>query len=160
MIGGYIMNGEICMMLPGKEGAMIKVPCEPKKPLSFKKKENELMEDYIDVIIGNYTILNMEHNESLDKIQGLGGKECLFEGYRRLSFDGAYSKSGNKVGIVLLSPNKIVHPHAVRMEFYCTTIEAKYEALIQGMILAHEMKVEHIIVTRDSELVKNGSRNA
>ena len=27
MIGGYIMNEDNCMMLPGKEGAMIKVPC-------------------------------------------------------------------------------------------------------------------------------------
>ena len=26
MIGGYIMNNGSCMMLPGKEGAMIKVP--------------------------------------------------------------------------------------------------------------------------------------
>jgi hypothetical protein len=30
MIGGYIMNDGSCMMLPGKEGAMIKVPREPK----------------------------------------------------------------------------------------------------------------------------------
>jgi hypothetical protein len=49
MIGGYIMNDGSCMMLPGKEGAMIKVPREPRKPFSFKKKDNELMEDYIDV---------------------------------------------------------------------------------------------------------------
>jgi hypothetical protein len=43
------MNDGSCMMLPGKEGAMIKVPREPRKPFSFKKKDNELMEDYIDV---------------------------------------------------------------------------------------------------------------
>jgi hypothetical protein len=74
MIGGYIMNDRSCMMLPGKEGEMIKVPCVPRKLFSFKNKGNELMEDYMDVGIGNYTILDMEHNEILERIQGLGGQ--------------------------------------------------------------------------------------
>jgi hypothetical protein len=65
MIGGYIMNDESCMMISGKEGEMIKVPREPKKTFSFKKKDNEFMEDCIDVRIGNYAILDMEHNEIL-----------------------------------------------------------------------------------------------
>jgi ribonuclease HI len=155
MIGGYIMNDGSCMMLPGKEGAMIKVPREPRKPFSFKKKDNELMEDYIDVGIGNYVILDMEHNEILEQVQDMENQECLFEGYWRMSFDGACSNSGNGVGIVLMSPNKVVHPHAIRLEFSCTNNEAEYEALIQGMILAQEMKIEHLIVTGDSELVIN-----
>jgi hypothetical protein len=62
MIVGYITNDGSCMMLPRKEGAIIKVTREPRKPFSFKKKDNELMEDYIDVGIGNYVILDMEHN--------------------------------------------------------------------------------------------------
>jgi hypothetical protein len=54
------------MMLPGKEGEMIKVPCETRKLFSYKKKDNELMEDYIDVEIRNYAILDMEHGEILE----------------------------------------------------------------------------------------------
>jgi hypothetical protein len=103
---------------------------------SFKKKDNELMENHIDDKIGNYVILDMEHNEILEKVQGLGNQECLFEGYWRMSFDGACSKYGNGVGIVLLIPNKTMHSHAIRMEFSCTNNEAGYEALIQRMILA------------------------
>jgi ribonuclease HI len=72
-----------------------------------------------------------------------------------MSFDGACSNSGNGVGIVLMSPSKIMHPHTIRLEFSCTNNEAEYEALIQGMILAQEMKIEHLIVTGDSELVIN-----
>jgi ribonuclease HI len=72
-----------------------------------------------------------------------------------MSFDGACSSSGSGVGIVLKSPEKIVHPHAIRLEFSCTNNEAEYEALIQGMILAREMKIEHLIVTGDSELIIN-----
>jgi hypothetical protein len=60
MIGGYIMNDGRCMMMPKKEGAMIKVPHESRKPFSFKMKDNELMEDYIDAGIINYVILDME----------------------------------------------------------------------------------------------------
>jgi ribonuclease HI len=143
------------MMLPRKEGAMIKVPHKPRKHLSFKKKDNELMEDYIDDGIGNYVILDMEHNEILEKVQDMENQECMFEGYWRMSFDGACSNSGSGVGIVLMSPSKIVHPHAIRLEFSCTNNEAKYEALIRGMILEQEMKIEHLIVTGDSELVIN-----
>jgi hypothetical protein len=51
------------MMLLDKEGAMIKVPHEPRRPFSFKNKDNELMEDYIDVWIKKYAILDMEQNE-------------------------------------------------------------------------------------------------
>jgi ribonuclease HI len=72
-----------------------------------------------------------------------------------MSFDGACSKSGNRFGIVLMSPYNTMHPHAIRMEFPCMNNEAKYESLIQGMILAREMKIEHFIVTGDSELVIN-----
>jgi hypothetical protein len=105
MIDGYIMSDGSCMMLPGKEGVMIKVPREPRNPFTFKKKDNELMEDYIDVGIKNYAILDMEHNESLGKIKGIGNQEGFFEGYWRMSFNGACSKSKNRVGIVILSPN-------------------------------------------------------
>jgi hypothetical protein len=68
MISGYIMNDGSCMMLPRKEGEMINVPREPRKPFSFKKKDNELMEYYINDGIGNYDILDMEHSEILEQV--------------------------------------------------------------------------------------------
>jgi ribonuclease HI len=149
MIRGYIMNDGSCMMLPNKYGTMLKVPHEPRNPFSFKKKENELMQDYVDVGIGNYAILDLEQSKNL-KQEG-----DSFTGFWRMSFDGACSSSGNGVGIVLKIPDKIIYPHAIRLEFPCTNNEAEYEALIQGMILALEMKIEHLIVTSDSELVIN-----
>jgi len=89
MISGYIMNDKSCMMLPGKEGVMIKLRREPIKPFDFNKKDNELMEYYVDVRIGNYVLLDTEHNESLEKVHGAGNQECLFQGYWRMSFNGA-----------------------------------------------------------------------
>jgi hypothetical protein len=141
MIGGYIMNDGSCMMLPNKEGVIIKVPREPRKHFSFKNKDNELMEDYIDTGIGNYAILDMEQTEILEKIQGMENQENLFEGFWRTSFDGACSSSKSGVVNVLVILGKILYPHAIRLEFACTNNEAEYEALIQGMILAQELKI-------------------
>jgi ribonuclease HI len=62
---------------------------------------------------------------------------------------------GNGLAIVLISPDNMTHPHAVRLEFSGMNNEAEYEALIQGMILAQGMKIEHLTMTRDSELVIN-----
>jgi hypothetical protein len=38
MIRGYITNYGSCMMLLNKDGTMMRVPREPRKPFSFKKK--------------------------------------------------------------------------------------------------------------------------
>jgi hypothetical protein len=65
MIGGYIMNDESCMMLPDKYGVMIKVPHEHRSSFYFKNKNNEMMEDYIDVSIENYAILDMGQIEDI-----------------------------------------------------------------------------------------------
>jgi ribonuclease HI len=91
----------------------------------------------------------------MEKIQDMKNQKHRFEGYWRTSFDGACSSSGSGVGIVLVNPGKIVHPNAIRLEFACMNNEAEYEALIQGMILTQEMKIEHLIVIGDSELVIN-----
>jgi hypothetical protein len=111
----YIMNDGSCMLLLGKKGAMIKVLREPRKPFSFRKKDNELMEYYIDDRIGNYAILDMEYIEILEKLQDTEDQEHLFEGYWRMSFYGACSNSRSRVGVVLVSPDNIIHPHTIRL---------------------------------------------
>jgi ribonuclease HI len=82
-------------------------------------------------------------------------EESSFKGFWRMYFDGACSSSGSGVGIVLKGLDSIIHPHAIILEFPCMNNEAEYEALIQGMILALEMKIENLIITGDSELVIN-----
>lgn len=147
------MNDNSCMMLLEKEGEIIEVPWETKKPFSFKKMGNELMEDYIDTGIKNYVILDMEKNKKIERFQDLDVPECLFQGYWIMSFDAAWSKSRNRVGIVLVSLDKTTHPHIVRIKFACMNNEEEYDSLIQGMILTKGMKIEHLIVTGYSEMV-------
>jgi ribonuclease HI len=84
--------------------------------------------------------------------------ENYFEGFWKMSFDGACSKYGSGVGIVFKSPSSVIYPHAIRLKFPCTNNEVEYEALIQGMNLALQMRIEHLIITGDSKLVINHIR--
>jgi ribonuclease HI len=72
-----------------------------------------------------------------------------------MSFYGACSKSGNGARIIFKIPQAVIYPHAIRLEFLCTDNEAEYEALIQGMIISIQMKVEHLVVIGDSKLIIN-----
>ena len=74
-----------------------------------------------------------------------------------MSFDGSYCSSRSGVGIIFKIPKEIIHPHTIKLEFPCMNNEAKYEELIQWMNLAIQMKIKHLIITRDSEHVKNTS---
>jgi ribonuclease HI len=95
-------------------------------------------------------VLNPEQVDPLKQ-----DEENYFQGFWKMSFDGACSKYGSGVGIVFKIPQSSIYPHAIRLEFPCTNNEAEYEALIQGMTLALQMKVENMVVTGDSELVIN-----
>jgi hypothetical protein len=139
------------MMLSNKYGTMVRVPREIRKPFSFRRKENELMRNYLDVGMGNYVVFDSEQICTQEQIK----EQDSFQGYWKMSFDGACSKSGNGAGIIFKIPQSIVYPHAIRLEFPCTNNEAEYEALIQGMIISIQMKVEHLVVTSDSELIIN-----
>jgi ribonuclease HI len=149
MIKGYIMNDGSCMMLPDKYEEMIKVSHESRSSFSFKKKDNELMEDYIDVGIENYAILDM------DKLKTWRIKTIILRDTGGCHLMDLVQSFGSGVGIIFINQEKIVNPHAIRLKFVCTNNEAEYEDFIQGIIIAQEMKIEHLIVTGDSELVIN-----
>jgi ribonuclease HI len=109
------------------------------------------MRNYLDVGMGNYVVFDSEQICTQEKIK----EQDSFQGYWKMSFDGACSKSGNGAGIIFKIPQDVIYPHAIRLEFPCTNNEAEYEALIQGMIISIQMKVEHLVVTGDSELIIN-----
>jgi ribonuclease HI len=112
--------------------------------------KNEAMENYVDVGIGNYVVFIIE-KINLPKHE----EQNSFQGFWRMSFDGACSKSGNVDGIIFKIPQSGIYPHAIILEFPCTNSEVEYKPLIQGMILSLQKKVENMVVTGDSELVIN-----
>ena len=71
----------------------------------------------------------------------------------RLSVDGAVNAQGSGAGLILTSPEGIDIEYALRFGFRASNNEAKYEAIIAGLNLAHSMEVDQLEVCRDSRLV-------
>jgi hypothetical protein len=108
----------------------------------FEKKESETFQNYIDVGIGNYVVLNIDQMNLLKQ-----NEENIFQGFWKMSLDGACSKYGIRVGIFFKISQSCIYPHEIRLEFPCTNNEAEYEALIQGLTLALQMQVKDMVVT-------------
>ena len=68
-------------------------------------------------------------------------------------FYGSKTLEGSGVGCVLIEPNKNKHFLSGRLEFECTNNTAEYEALVQGLRKAIELKVENMKVYGDSEII-------
>ena len=66
---------------------------------------------------------------------------------------------GLGAGYVLIDPKKNKHFLSCRLEFECTNNTAEYEALVQGLRKAIELKVENLKVYGDSEIIVKQIRN-
>ena len=67
--------------------------------------------------------------------------------------DGASNQMGSGVGLVLMSPEKVVIEKYLRLNFSATNNEAEYEALLVGMALVQRMVGKSIKLFSDSRLV-------
>ncbi|GKV04724.1 hypothetical protein SLEP1_g16838 [Rubroshorea leprosula] len=70
-----------------------------------------------------------------------------------LYVDGAANIEGSGAGAVLVGPDGFRSEHALRFKFQMTNNATEYEALIYGLKLASELKVQSIQVFSDSQLV-------
>ena len=71
----------------------------------------------------------------------------------KLSVDEASNAQGNEAGLILTSPEGIDIEYALRFGFHASNNEAKYEAVIAGLNLAHSLEVDQLEVYNDSQLV-------
>ena len=71
----------------------------------------------------------------------------------RLSVDRAANAQGSGAGLILTSPDGIDVEYALRFGFQASNSEAKYEAIIAGLNLAHSMEAHQLEVNSDSQLV-------
>ena len=67
--------------------------------------------------------------------------------------DGSSNDGGLRVGLILVIPEGHRMNYALKFGFKASNNEAKYEALIAGLELAKEMKVESLDIFSDSQLV-------
>ena len=73
----------------------------------------------------------------------------------KLFFDGAANSNGFGIGMLLVNPNDIYTPLAIRLEFDSTNNTTEYEACIAGLEAALERNVNRLEVYGDSLLIIN-----
>ena len=67
--------------------------------------------------------------------------------------DGASNQKGFGVGLVLISPEKVIIEKSLRLDFSATNNEAKYEALLIGMTMVQRLGEKSIKLFSNSRLV-------
>ncbi|KAK8946754.1 hypothetical protein KSP39_PZI006373 [Platanthera zijinensis] len=70
-----------------------------------------------------------------------------------LYIDGALGAEGTGAGLLLISPEKVTLEYGLRFRFPATNNVAEYEALIAGLRLATDCKVESLTIYVDSQIV-------
>nr|GEX80225.1 putative ribonuclease H-like domain-containing protein [Tanacetum cinerariifolium] len=73
----------------------------------------------------------------------------------KLFTDGASSSDGSKAGLTLVSLEGKEYTYALRFEFETTNHEEEYEALLAGLRIAKEIRVQELTIFVDSQLVAN-----
>ena len=73
--------------------------------------------------------------------------------------DGAANQKGSGVGLVLISPEKLILEKSLRLGFLATNNEAEYETLLEGMSMVHKMGEKSVTIFSDSRLVVGQVRN-
>ena len=67
--------------------------------------------------------------------------------------DGAENQRGSRVGLVLVSPEKLTIEKSLRLGFSATNNEAEYEVLLEGISMVQRIKGKLVKIFSDSMLV-------
>ena len=67
--------------------------------------------------------------------------------------DGVVNQKGSGVGLVLISPERLVVEKSLRLGFSATNNEAEYETLLEGMSMVQRMGGKSATMFLDSRLV-------
>nr|GEY03408.1 reverse transcriptase domain-containing protein [Tanacetum cinerariifolium] len=62
---------------------------------------------------------------------------------------------GSRAGLILVNPKGREYTYALRFEFETINIEAEYEAVLVGLRIVEEIKIEDLDIFVDSQLVAN-----
>ena len=96
--------------------------------------------------------------EELKSVENMDGKLVGTISQHGLSpweiyVDGASNQKGSGIGLVLISPEKVIVEKSLRLDFSATNNEAKYEALLMGIAMVQKMGGKSVKVFSDSKLV-------
>lgn len=107
------------MMLPNKDGSLTRGPHETNNFFFFQRKEDKGMDNFLDMGLKNYSILKDITNKRL--------VNPIVDGFWKLYFDGACSKNGSRIGVIIEILNSKMKPHAYKFAFEFKNNEVEYE---------------------------------
>ena len=67
--------------------------------------------------------------------------------------DGTSNQRGSRIGLVQISPEKVIIEKFLRLDFSATNNEAEYETLLIGMAMVQRMGGKSVKVFSDSRLI-------
>ena len=67
--------------------------------------------------------------------------------------DGTANQKGSGMGLVLISPVKLIIENSLRLSFLVTNNEAEYKALLEGMSMVQRIGGKSAKIFLDSRLV-------
>ncbi|XP_068312432.1 uncharacterized protein [Pyrus communis] len=94
-------------------------------------------------------------------LYGFGGRDVDIglittpDNHWTMHFDGSSTSTSAGVGIVIQSPDHYRWYFSLKLDFGCTNNQAKYEALIIGLHVLHDLRATRVLILGDSELVIN-----
>ena len=70
-----------------------------------------------------------------------------------LYVDGCATSGGSEAGLIVVSPERRVHEHALKFLFKASNNEPEYEAFLADMDLCYALGAEHLCAFFDSQLI-------
>ena len=80
-------------------------------------------------------------------------KDENIDEFWKMYFDGAYSKAGKGVGIVVISPSNKIYNFSFRLEFEASNNVVEYEALLLLLETIKDMGINMLNIKGDSDIV-------
>ena len=85
-----------------------------------------------------------------EKLVGLVTAQELLQW--KVYVDGAANQKGSGMGLILISPKKLIVEKSLRLVFSATKNEAEYEAVLGGMSMVQRMRGKSATMFSDSRL--------
>ena len=95
--------------------------------------------------------IDVEQHGMDEKLVGLISAQCPSPW--KVYVDGAANQQESRVGLVLVSPEKITIEKSLKLGFSATNNEAEYETLLIGMAMVQKMGGKTVEMFLDSRLV-------
>ena len=143
------------------DGNLVKVNREPKNVYMIEEEIEDDMKNFVDTDVNAFRaeVLVLKKDKHKSQLEVEANAKIEQGDLWSMFFDGACSKDGSSVGILLISPIGTTYNFSFTLCFPCTNNIAEYEALLLVFRLAYKYGIKCLQVVGDSNLIVSQVRN-